>query len=58
MDKNKANSITNITEGLHTEVDNIYESLMDEETKEASVSIEKMMESLKHLKTNLKKDEI
>ena len=58
MDKNRVGSINNITNNLHDETDKIYESLMDEDFNEASKSIDTMVESLKHLKTNLKKDEI
>jgi len=58
MDRNKVKSITNITDKLHEETDNIYENLMDENHEKASDSIDIMIESLKHLKTNLKEDEI
>lgn len=58
MDKNKVNSINNITKNLHDETNKIYENLMDEDVKEASKSVDNMLESLKHLKTNLKTDEI
>lgn len=58
MDKNSANSISKITEGLHEEVTVVYEHLMDEEYREASRVIDNMVGALKHLKTNLKKYEI
>lgn len=58
MDKNRVKSITNITGNLHDEVDQVYESLMDGNYDEVSKSIDTMVESLKHLKTNLKTDEI
>jgi len=58
MDKNKVNSINSITNGLHDETNKIYESLMDEDFDEASKSIDTMVESLKHLKTNLKDNEV
>ncbi len=58
MDKNKVASINNITKNLHDETDKIYENLIDEDIKEASKSVDTMLESLKHLKTNLKTDEI
>lgn len=58
MDKNRVSSINNVTNNLHDETDKIYESLMDEDFDEASKSIDTMVESLKHLKTNLKEDEI
>jgi hypothetical protein len=58
MDGNKVKSINNITGNLHDEVDKIYENLMDEDTANTSKSIDSMVESLKHLKTNLKTDDI
>lgn len=58
MDKNKIASINNITGNLHDETNKIYESLIDGDFGEASKSIGIMVESLKHLKTNLKVDEI
>lgn len=58
MDKNRVSSINNITSNLHDETNKIYENLMDGDLKEASKSVDTMMESLKHLKTNLKTDEI
>lgn len=58
MDRNKVKSIVSITDALHDETTKIYESLMDNELQEASDSIDAMIESLKHLKTNLKEDEI
>lgn len=58
MDKNKIRSICNITNNLHDETDKVYESLMDGEVKEASKAIDTMMESLKHLKENLRKDDV
>ena len=58
MDKNKIRSICNITNNLHDETDKVYESLMDGEVKEASDAIDTMMESLKHLKENLRKDDV
>tara|TARA_R110000851_G_C13050314_1_gene563019 strand:- start:1103 stop:1279 length:177 start_codon:yes stop_codon:yes gene_type:complete len=54
MDKNSAKSINNITGGLHDDIDSIYEDLMDENFKEASKSLDSMMETIKHLKTNMK----
>lgn len=58
MDKNSAKSINNITRNLHDEVDTIYESLMDEDFKEATKALDAMAETIKHLKTNLKKYEV
>lgn len=58
MDRNSANSISKITEKLHEDTDNIYEALMDEDHEEASKLLDSMAESIKHLKTNLKEDEI
>jgi hypothetical protein len=58
MDKNKVKSINNITGSLHDEVNKIYENLMDEDTADTKQSIDSMMESLKHLKHNLKTDDI
>lgn len=58
MDKNKAVSINGITNSLHDGVDDIYESLMDGEFKEVSVLIDAMVESLKHLKSNIINDEV
>lgn len=58
MDVNKINSISKITNNLHDEIDAIYEGLMDEDFKETSQAIDTVIESLKHLKTNLKEDEI
>lgn len=57
MDKNKVNSISRITNSLHDEADKIYEGLMDDDFNEVSKSIDTMVESLKHLKTNLKNNE-
>jgi len=54
MDKNKVKSISRITGNLHDETDKIYEALMDNESKEAEDAINSMMDSLKHLKANLK----
>ena len=58
MDVNKIKSINNITGNLHDEVDKIYENLMDEDTVDTNKTIDSMVESLKHLKTNLKTDDI
>jgi flagellin-specific chaperone FliS len=58
MDKNKVKSISSLSDNLHDEVNKIYEALMDNEFKEANDSIDIMMESLKHLKTSLKEDEV
>jgi hypothetical protein len=58
MDANKIKSINSITGSLHDEVDKIYEDLMDESTADTSKSIDSMVESLKHLKHNLKTDDI
>jgi len=58
MDRIKAKSISKITEGLHDEATKIYEALMDSEFKEAEESIDSMIESLKHLKTNMKQNEV
>tara|TARA_B110000259_G_scaffold187456_1_gene241739 strand:- start:349 stop:525 length:177 start_codon:yes stop_codon:yes gene_type:complete len=58
MDANKVKSINNITGNLHDEVDKIYENLMDEDTADTGKAIDSMVESLKHLKTNLKRDDI
>lgn len=57
MDKNKVKSICSITESLHDETTKVYESLMDEDTQNASDSIDVMIESLKHLKSNLQTDD-
>ena len=54
MDRNNIKSISTITEGLHDEVDKVYEGLMDEDFSEAEQSIDAMIETLKHLKTNFK----
>lgn len=54
MDKNSANSITAIANSLHDETNSIFESLMDEDFEGASKSVDSMIESLKHIKTNLK----
>jgi len=58
MDKNKVKSISRITSNLHDETDTIYEALMDNEFKEAGDAIDNMTESLKHLKSNLKENEV
>ena len=58
MDRNKVKSITNIADNLHEEINSIYEALIDNELKDAETAINRMIESLKHLKTNLKEDEI
>ena len=58
MDKNSAKSISRITQNLHDEISKIFEDLMDEDFKNALKSIDSMIESLKHLKTNLKEYEI
>lgn len=54
MDKNKVNSISRITSNLHDETDSIYEALMDNDLKDAGTAIDNMVETLKHLKSNLK----
>jgi hypothetical protein len=58
MDANKVKSINNITGDLHDEIDKIYENLMDEDTADTKKTIDSMVESLKHLKHNLKTDDI
>lgn len=58
MDENNAKSITTITNGLHKEVDKIFDDLMSEDFKSASKSLSIMAESIKHLKTNLKNYEV
>lgn len=58
MDKNKLKSICNITENLHNETDKVYESLMENDSQGALDAIDVMVESLKHLKTNLQEDDI
>lgn len=58
MDENSAKSISNITQSLHTEIDKVYEDLMDEDFENALKSIDSAIESLKHIKTNLKEYEV
>lgn len=50
--ESKVNIVTNINE-LNEGVTNLYEHLMDDEHKEAILEIDKLLVSLKHLKTNL-----
>jgi|GEM_PF-4301658 len=58
MDKNRIKSIKAITDDLHDKTDDIFDDIMGEDFHSASKSILKMEESLKHLKQNLKVDEI
>lgn len=58
MDKNKVKSISRITSNLHDETDSIYEALMDNDLKDAGTAIDNMVETLKHLKSNLKENEV
>lgn len=55
----KETVIFSLTNEFHTDVDNIYESLMDKEEKEAFKMIDGLRRKLKALKDNLiKKEEI
>lgn len=58
MDKNRLNSITKVMEDLHDRVNDIYESILEEDFDKATESVTKMEISIKHLKQNLKVDEI
>lgn len=58
MDKNRLNSITKVMEDLHDRVNDIYESILEENFDKAMESVTKMENSIKHLKQNLKVDEI
>jgi len=58
MDKNSAKSINTITTNLHDDVDKLFEDLMDEDFASAGKALDSMMESIKHLKTNIKTYEI
>tara|TARA_R100000541_G_scaffold57994_1_gene68624 strand:+ start:1027 stop:1203 length:177 start_codon:yes stop_codon:yes gene_type:complete len=58
MDKNRLNSITKVMEDLHDRVNDIYESILEENFDKATESVTKMEISIKHLKQNLKVDEI
>jgi len=59
MDENKGKAIYFLTEQLHTDVDNIYESMSDDENDEAIENIDLLILKLKELKNNLTiKDEV
>lgn len=59
MEEKKIKIIINLTNDLHDSVDEIYESLMDNEKKEAIGNIEEFITKLRALKENLKnKDEV
>lgn len=58
MDKNRATSIKNIVDSLHRDTDKIYIAILEEDFKGASKNLADMEEALKHLKQNLKIDEI
>lgn len=58
MDKNRIKSIKNITNDLHNKLDDIFEDIMSEDFDTAAKSVSVMEEQLKHLKQNLKIDEI
>ena len=58
MDKNRLNSITKVMEDLHDRVNDIYESILEEKFDKATDLVNKMEISIKHLKQNLKVDEI
>lgn len=53
MEENKAKSIYHLTDEIHIDVDNIYESLMDEDDKEAVRYIEVAVGKLRDLKGNI-----
>ena len=57
MEKNKANSIFHLTEEIHQSVTDVYESLMNENDKEAVDNIEEAIRKLKELKDNITKKE-
>lgn len=51
--------IFSLTDEFHTDVDNIYEAVVDEENNEAFQMIDELRRKLKALKDNLiKKEEI
>jgi hypothetical protein len=51
--KDSKKNIIVIVNELNEGVTDLYEHLMDDEHKESVVQIDKLIQSLKHLKTNL-----
>jgi hypothetical protein len=54
----RVKAISKLTEELHENVASIYEDLVDEEYTSAEATVEETIERLKHLKINIRKDEI
>lgn len=58
MDKNRINSIENIVDELHSKTNGIHMAILQENFEGANELVTDMEESLKHLKQNLKIDDI
>lgn len=58
MDRNKIKQVDNMMEVLHGNIDGIHSNIMRENFSRANELVTEMEESLKHLKQNLKVDEI
>jgi hypothetical protein len=59
MDENKSKALYFITEEIHTDIDNVYESASDDDVEEAIKNIDLAIQHLKDLKNNLTiKDEV
>jgi hypothetical protein len=48
------NNITNVTDELHDDVNELWEELVDKNYKDVEVIIAKTITKLKHIKSNLK----
>ncbi len=57
-DKNKIKQVDTIMEGLHGKLDGVHSNIMRENFSRANELVTEMEEELKHLKQNLKVDEI
>lgn len=58
MDRNRATNIENIVDDLHAKTNGIHMAILQENFEGATEMVTEMEESLKHLKQNLKVDEI
>lgn len=58
MNENQIKFIVSETLNMHTDVDNIYESLMDGENKSALEALDKLGERVRNLKADLATKEV
>lgn len=58
MDRNKRKQVDNIMERLHGKLDGVHSNIMRENFGRANELVIEMEEEFKHLKQNLKVDEI